>query len=205
MPIAVYPSRRSLSERSLKGTHIFHINYHLNFMDLNMDTNCFWITGLSSAGKTTLSKMLSDKLRSEGKPVIFLDGDELRDVFSNKGYSRDERLQTALKYSRLCSLIVKQKINVVIGVIGLFNEVYQCNRQNIPGYIEIFVDVPMEELIKRDPKNLYEKAMAGQIKNVYGIDLRVEYPKNPDVHLVWSPGKSIENMMEDLLNKISKI
>ena len=173
-------------------------------MDLNMDTNCFWITGLSSAGKTTLSKMLVDKLRFEGKPVILLDGDELRDVFSNKDYNREARLETALRYSRICSLIVKQKINVVIGVIGLFNEVHQWNRQNIPGYIEVFVDVPMEELKKRDPKNLYKKAEKGQINNVYGVDLYAEYPKNPDVHLLWSPGKSVENTMDDLLNKIFK-
>ena len=202
MPIAVYPSRRSPSERSLKGTHIFHINYHLNFMDLKMDTNCFWITGLSSAGKTTLSKMLSDKLRSEGNSVIFLDGDELRDVFSNKDYNREARLETALRYSRICSLIVKQKINVVIGVIGLFDKVHQWNRKNISGYIEIFIDVPMEELQKRDKKQIYKKAMTGQLKNVYGVDLQADYPKNPDVHLLWSPGKSAENMMENLLSKI---
>ena len=102
-------------------------------MDLNTDTNCFWITGLSSAGKTTLSKLLADKLRSEGKPVIFLDGEDLRDVFSNKEYNREVRLETALRYSRICSLIVKQQINVVIGVIGLFYEVHHWNHQNTSG------------------------------------------------------------------------
>ena len=170
-------------------------------MDLNMDTNCFWITGLSSAGKTTLSQMLVDNLRSKGKTVILLDGDELREILSNKGYSRDERLQTALKYSRLCSLIVKQKINVVIGVIGLFNEVHQWNRQNIPGYIEIFIEVPMEELRRRDPKQIYKKAFDGKLKNVYGVDLQADYPKNPDVHLIWSPEKNVESMMDELLDK----
>ena len=70
-------------------------------MDLNTDTNCFWITGLSSAGKTTLSKMLVGKLRSEGLPVILLDGDELREVLSDKCFKLDARLKTALKYSRL--------------------------------------------------------------------------------------------------------
>ena len=173
-------------------------------MNLNSETNCFWITGLSSAGKTTLSKMLSDKLRSEGKPVIFLDGDELRDVFSNKEYNREVRLETALRYSRICSLIVKQQINVVIGVIGLFYEVHHWNRQNISGYIEVFIDVPIEELRRRDPKNLYEKAMEGKIKNVYGVDLKAEYPKNPDIHLLWSPGKNVENMMDELLRGIIK-
>jgi len=62
----------------------------------------------------------------------------------------------------------------------------------------------MEELKKRDPKNLYKKAEKGQINNVYGVDLYAEYPKNPDVHLLWSPGKSVENTMDDLLNKIFK-
>ena len=171
-------------------------------MDLNTDTNCFWITGLSAAGKTTLSQMLVEHLRSKGKTVILLDGDELRKIFSNKSYSREDRLEITLKYSRLCTILVNQKFNVVIGVIGLFNEVHQWNRQNIPGYIEVFVDVPMEELKKRDPNNLYKKAEKGQIKNVYGIDLDAEFPKNPDVHLLWSPGKSVENTFDDLLNKI---
>jgi len=171
-------------------------------MDINTDANCFWITGLSSSGKTTLSNILVRKLRSEGQQVIFLDGDELRKVLSIKSFNLNARLQTALKYSRLCSLIVKQKINVVIGVIGLFDEVHQWNRKNISGYIEIFIDVSMEELQKRDKKQIYKKAMAGQLKNVYGVDLQADYPKNPDVHLLWSPGKSAENMMEDLLSKI---
>jgi len=90
-------------------------------MDLNTNTNCFWITGLSAAGKTTLSQMLVEHLRSKGKTVILLDGDELREIFTNKSYSREDRLEITLKYSRLCILLVNQKFKVVIGVIGLFN------------------------------------------------------------------------------------
>ena len=156
-------------------------------MNKNIGANCYWITGLSSAGKTTLSHRLVNYLRSMGKTAILLDGDELRDVFSNRDYNRKARLETALMYSRICSLLVKQQINVVIGVIGLFNKVHQWNRQTIPGYIEVFIDVPLEELRRRDQKQIYKKAMAGQIKNVYGVDLHAEYPKNPDVHLLWSP------------------
>ena len=173
-------------------------------MELNTSTNCFWITGLSSAGKSTLSEMLVKKLQTEGKPVLLLDGDELREIFSNKDYSRVDRFETALKYSKICSLIVNQKINVVIAVIGLFNKVHKWNRQNIPGYIEIFIDVPMEELRRRDQKQIYKKAMAGQIKNVYGIDLNAEYPKNPDVLLQWSPGQSVESTKNELFKKIFK-
>jgi len=90
-------------------------------MDLNMDTNCFWITGLSGAGKSTLSQLLVEHLRSKGKTVILLDGDELREIFTNKSYSREDRLEITLKSSRLCILLVNQKFKVVIGVIGLFN------------------------------------------------------------------------------------
>ena len=118
-----------------------------------MGTNCYWITGLSAAGKTTLSEMLTTYLRSRGKNVILLDGDELRNILSKQVSTQENRLETALIYSRICSLIVKQNINVVISVIGLFNEVHQWNRHNIPGYVEIFIDVPMEELRRRDQKN----------------------------------------------------
>jgi len=166
-----------------------------------MAINCFWITGLSAAGKSTVSNLLTNYLRSKGKTVILLDGDELQKVLSIKGFNRENRLETALKYSRFCSLIVKQQINVVIGVIGLFNEVHQWNRQNIPGYIEIFIDVPMEELRRRDPKKIYERALDGKIKNVYGVDLQADYPKNPDVHLIWSPENNVESMMDELLDK----
>ena len=59
----------------------------------------------------------------------------------------------------------------------------------------------MEELRRRDPKKIYERAFDGKIKNVYGVDLQAEYPKNPDVHLIWSPEKNVESMMDELLDK----
>jgi len=165
-------------------------------------SKCYWVTGLSSAGKTTISKLLVDNLRSRGEKVILLDGDELREIFSNNIYTPEDRLKTALKYSKLCSIIVKQNVNIVISVIGLFKEVHQWNRRYIPGYIEIFIDVPMEELLKRDPKKIYDKALKGELKNVYGVDLKADFPKHPDIHLVWTQNKSIKNMIDDLLNQI---
>ena len=119
-----------------------------------MAINCYWITGLSAAGKSTISNLLTNYLRSRGESVILLDGDELQEVLLVKNFDRKDRLETALKYSRFCSLIVKQKITVVIAVIGLLKEVHQWNRQNIPGYVEVFIDVPMKELRKRDPKKI---------------------------------------------------
>ena len=60
----------------------------------------------------------------------------------------------------------------------------------------------MEELRRRDQKKIYERAFEGKIKNVYGVDLQAYYPKNPDVHLIWSPEKDIEYMMDELLDKV---
>ena len=76
------------------------------------------------------------------------------------------------------------------------------NWQNIPGYIEIFIDVPMEELRRRDPKKIYERAFVGKIKNVYGVNLKVNYPKESDAHLIWSPEKNVESMINELLGKV---
>lgn len=169
-----------------------------------MAINCFWITGLSAAGKSTISNILTNYLRSRGESVILLDGDELQEVLLINSFKQEDRLETALKYSRICSLIVKQQINVVIAVIGLFNEVHQWNRKNIPGYVEVFIDVPMKELRKRDPKKIYKRAFDGKLKNVYGVDIDVDFPKDPDVHLIWSAEKNVEIMMKEFLGKINK-
>ena len=165
-------------------------------------SKCYWVTGLSSVGKTTISKLLVEHLRSRDEKIIHLDGDVLREIFSNKIYTPEDRLKLTLQYSKLCSTIVKQNVNIVISVIGLFKEVHQWNRQNIPGYVGIFIDVPMEELLKRDPKKIYNKALKGELKNVYGVDLKADFPKHPDIHLVWTQNKSIKNMIDDLLNQI---
>jgi len=68
-------------------------------------SKCYWITGLSSTGKTTLSKLLVDDFRLSGRQVILLDGDELRQVFNHKAYTKEERIIMSMRYSRLCQLI----------------------------------------------------------------------------------------------------
>ena len=144
---------------------------------------CYWVTGLSATGKTTLSSLLVTHLRSLGKTVIYLDGDDLRQVLADQTYTRKERIALAMRYARLCKLLSEQGIDVVIAVIGMFKEVYKWNRENIVNYIEIFIDTPLSELKKRDPKKLYRDVELGVIKNVAGIDLEIDIPSNPDIHL----------------------
>jgi cytidine diphosphoramidate kinase len=165
-------------------------------------SKCYWMTGLSASGKTTLSTLLVDHFRSNGQKVILLDGDELRRVLADEAYTREERIALGMRYSRLCQLIVSQDVNVVIAVIGLFKEIHEWNRVNIPGYVEVFIDVPLHELQLRDPKGLYSKYAKGEIGNMAGMDLKIDYPKKPDIHLKWTDGCSIEIMLKKLKEKL---
>ena len=171
----------------------------MDFLKIN---KCYWITGLSATGKTTLSKLLVENFRSSGKFVVHLDGDELRQVLSDEVYTREERIALGMRYSRLCRLLTSQGVDVVISTIGLFKELHVWNRKNIQNYVEVFIDTPLDELKKRDPKDIYKRFRSGKIKNVAGLDLKVDFPVNPDVHLKWSSNKTIDSMFQELLDNI---
>ena len=126
--------------------------------------NCYWVTGLSATGKTTLSSLLVSHLRDSGKTVVHLDGDELRKVLADEAYTREERIALAMRYARLCRLLSEQNIDIVIAVIGMFKELHIWNRKNIKNYVEIFIDTPLSELKKRDPKNIYKNFDLGLLK-----------------------------------------
>ena len=163
---------------------------------------CYWVTGLSATGKTTLSSLLVAHLRDQGKTVIHLDGDELRQVLADEVYAREDRIALAMRYARLCKLLSEQGLDVVIAVIGLFKEVHKWNRENITNYIEIFIDTPLSELKKRDPKKIYRDFELGLINNVAGIDLKIDIPSNPDIHLKWSEKNTIDSMFDELVKSI---
>ena len=168
-------------------------------------SNCYWITGLSATGKTTLSNLLVKHLRLTGKKVVLLDGDELRRVLADSAYTREERIALGMRYSRLCALISEQDIDIIIAVIGLFKEIHEWNRENIQNYIEIFIDTPLYEIKRRDPKGLYKKYESGKVKNIVGMDLKVDFPKNPDIRIKWSSEKTINSMFNELISGIDSI
>ncbi len=144
----------------------------------------FWITGLSGAGKTTVGRELWSRLRSAGRPATFLDGDALRAVIAEDlDYSAANRLRSAMRNARLCRLLAEQGADVVCATISLFHKVQRWNRENIPGYCEIYLRVPMEELRRRDNKGIYARAERGDARDVVGIDLPTEAPEAPDLVL----------------------
>ena len=176
-------------------------------MDFSKKEHVVWITGLSGAGKTTLALELVKRLRSEGFPVIFLDGDVLREVFraasfNEKNHGREGRLALAMQYAHLCRVLAGQGFTVVIATISLFREVHQWNRQNLPGYFEIYLKVPIEELRRRDSKGIYKKFDAGEIQNVAGLDLQVDEPAKPDLLELFREKGTILQTVEQILKKM---
>jgi adenylylsulfate kinase-like enzyme len=144
----------------------------------------FWITGLSGAGKTTLGEELGNRLRAAGRRVIFLDGDALRAAIAEDlGHSAENRRKSAMRNARLCRLLVEQGHDVICATISLFHEVQRWNRENIPGYREIYLRVPIDELQRRDCKGIYAGAQRGDARDVVGLDVLAEVPEAPDLVL----------------------
>src|SRR5580704_3272952 len=141
----------------------------------------FWITGLSGAGKTTIGVELWRRLRAAGSAAVFIDGDVMRAVMGEEqAHSLASRRQVAMRNARMCRMLAGQGQDVVCATISMFHEVQRWNRENIPGYREIYLQVPMEELRRRDFKGVYTSAR-GDGSNVIGLDLPAEFPESPDL------------------------
>ena len=166
-----------------------------------------WITGLSGAGKSTLACEVVARLRANGKSVVMLDGDVLREVFgavaaSAQNHCREVRLALAMQYAHLCLLIAAQGFTVVIATISLFREVHIWNRSNLPGYFEVYLKVPVDELRRRDPKEIYRRFDAGELTHVAGLDLPIDEPEAADWVVEFEPGRSVAALADELLKSL---
>lgn len=137
-------------------------------------------------------------LKSKKDNVIFLDGDELREVFDCKEYDFDSRKNIAYKYSRLCQMLSNQGMDVVICTISMFNDVRAWNRNNIENYVEVYIKVDKDVLIKRNQKNLYSSVLDNKINSVMGMDIKFEEPISPDLIIN-------NNNLEPVNKAVSKI
>lgn len=163
----------------------------------------YWITGLSGAGKTTIGNLLFKHLKKSYPNTVIFDGDALRNAFGNDlGYSRQERLQCAMRYAGLSRLLVQQDIHVICCTISMFDQVREWNRNHIENYYEIYIKVPKKILETRNQKNLYIGQKDGNSKNVVGLDIEAELPKNPDIVLINDNSRTPEEMLQILLEKL---
>jgi len=162
-----------------------------------------WITGLSGSGKTTIGKEVYRKLKLKNINTVFLDGDSFREILGNDlGHSPKDRLENAKRIHRMCKFLVEQDINVVCATMSLYKEIHELNRKEIKNYFEVFIECGMDELIKRDQKGLYSKALKGEIKNVVGVDLPYDRPKDADLIIDNSKQENFSKNIVKILNLV---
>jgi adenylylsulfate kinase len=157
-----------------------------------------WFTGLSGAGKTTISELVERELRNRERPVEVLDGDIVRTNLS-KGlsFSRDDRNINVLRIGFVANLLTRNGIGVVVSAISPYKEARDQVRRRIVDFVEVFVDAPLEVCAERDVKGLYKKAFAGEIEGFTGVSDPYEPPNAPDLVL-----KTDEEMPEESARKV---
>ncbi len=162
-----------------------------------------WVTGLAGSGKTTIAEKVFKAYKQHKPNTVLLDGDVFREIMGHRsGHSREERFEVAMQIARLCKFLVGQGIDVICATISLFREVHQYNRENFKDYVEIFVDCDMDELIRRDKKGLYSRAIKGEISNVVGVDIPFDKPENCILCLVNNKADQLEKNVDLILNQI---
>ena len=138
-----------------------------------------WLTGLSGAGKSTVAGLVRDGLLALGGCPVLLDGDGLREIVPVRlGYGRDDRLRLAMFYARLANQLAGQGHLVICSTVSLFHQVQAWNRANTPGYVEVWLRVPISELAERRSALYGAEAASG---DVVGLDCPAEFPVAPDL------------------------
>jgi len=159
-----------------------------------------WFTGLSGAGKSTLADSVVEHLRARGMKVEVLDGDVVRTNLSKGlGFSREDRDTNVYRIGWVCEVLSRNNVVAVAAAISPYREVRDNIRKKIDNFVEIFVDVPVEEAINRDVKGLYKKAIAGEIENFTGISDPYEPPGNPEV-VCRTADESLEESTQKILD-----
>ena len=143
-----------------------------------------WFTGLSGAGKSTISEILLKRFREAGAKVELLDGDEVRTHLSKGlGFSKEDRDTNIRRIGYVCELLARNGAIAMAAAISPYRAVREELRRRIPNFVEVHVDCPIPVLAARDVKGLYRKALAGEIANFTGISDPYEPPLDPDVRV----------------------
>ena len=165
-----------------------------------------WITGLSGSGKSTISLQIKKILSKRYSNIILLDGDVLRKKLKIKKklfFSYQKRKILGLKYVELCKEFINKDKFVIIAAMALIKDV-QRSYKKIKNNTDVFLDVPINELKKRDPKKLYKKYFAGKIKNMAGLDLKYDIPKKPSLFIKWNKSYTKNKIIKKILYVIGE-
>ena len=163
-----------------------------------------WFTGLSGAGKSTIANIVERRLHAAGHHTMLLDGDNIRHGLNRDlGFTEADRVENIRRAGEVAKLMVEAGLVVLCSFISPYRAEREMIRNLVEPdeFIEIFVDTPLEDCVRRDPKGLYAKAQAGRLKNFTGVDAPYEPPDNPDVHLP-TMGHAPEELAETVLRAL---
>jgi bifunctional enzyme CysN/CysC len=170
-------------------------NIHWQALDVNKHARAgqkgqracvLWFTGLSGSGKSTIANMVEKRLHALGRHTYILDGDNVRHGLNKDlGFTDADRVENIRRVAEVTKLMVDAGLIVLVSFISPFRSERRLARDLLqPGeFFEVFVDTPIAEAEKRDPKGLYKKARRGEIKHFTGINSPYEVPENPEIHL----------------------
>ncbi len=148
-----------------------------------MPAPVLWFTGLSGSGKSTIATKVHEELERQGRDVEYMDGDALREVFPNTGFSREEREEHLRRTGYMASRLAAHGVTVVASFVSPYRESRDFIRKLCRDFVEIYVATPLDECERRDVKGLYARARRGEIRNFTGIDDPYEPPEHPELTL----------------------
>ena len=158
-----------------------------------------WLTGLSGSGKTTIAHELSGQLTAQGKKVEVLDGDVVRTNLSKGlGFSKEDRDINIRRIGFVSKLLTRNGATTIVAAISPYREVRDEVRRDIGDFVEVFVHCPLEELVKRDVKGLYAKALAGEIKNFTGVSDPYEPPADAEI-VLHTEAESVDDSVHQIV------
>ena len=164
-----------------------------------------WFTGLSGAGKTTLSAKVAEAIRARGTSVEVLDGDVVRTNLSKGlGFSREDRDTNIRRIGFVAKLLTRNDVAVVVAAISPYRAVRDEVRTEIGAFVEVFVRCSLDELIRRDVKGLYERALRGEVAQFTGVSDPYEEPLNPEV-VVDTDQESIDASVEKIVAALERL
>jgi bifunctional enzyme CysN/CysC len=163
-----------------------------------------WFTGLSGAGKSTIANLVERRLHAQGRHTMILDGDNVRHGLNRDlGFTEADRVENIRRVAEVAKLFVEAGLIVLVSFISPYRAERMLARDCVAEgeFLEIFVDTPVEECRRRDPKGLYRKADAGQLRNFTGVDAPYEAPQKPEIRLD-TPNFTPEELAEQVFAEL---
>jgi adenylylsulfate kinase len=162
-----------------------------------------WIAGLSRAGKTTLCQEMARRLRLSLPHVVTVDGDDVRRMFGGDlGYTEADRVKQIGRLQALASMLARQDLIVLVAALYCNPVLLAWNRQNLPGYFEVYLRASWKVLRARDSKGLYRGAFGGTIPNVVGVDIPWHEPSAPDLTLDAGPDARADTLARRVIESV---